>query len=135
MTHISGIIPDKTRKMGNGSIPSLFQLQQPENLDTVLAQDQLDDCLPCRVFGPCSDLTTLCPMLQVTAMRWKLIFTGASTLIGLGAYSYFSGQRQLRQQEAAILKSKSIFGIKSRKAGITGLAMGLAMMGMYRLAN
>ena len=55
--------------------------------------------------------------------------------MGLGAYSYFSGHHQLRAQEAKILRSKSIFGMKSRQAGITSIALGLAGMGVWRLVN
>jgi len=92
------------------SLPSLNQLNQPEPLSTILAQDKVDDCLPCRV-------------------------TGAAAFIGLGAYSYFSGHAQLRQQEAKILKSGTRLGIKGRQMGITGIAMSLVGLGLYRLVN
>jgi hypothetical protein len=94
----------------NPSIPPLTQLSQPEPLKSILAQDKPDDCLPCRV-------------------------TGAAAFIGLGAYSYFSGHAQLRQQEAKILKSGTMFGIRSRQMGITGIAMSLVGLGLYRLVN
>jgi hypothetical protein len=55
--------------------------------------------------------------------------------MGLGAYSYFSGHSQLRAQQAKILKSKSVVGLKSRQAGITGIALTLAGMGFWRLVN
>ncbi len=55
--------------------------------------------------------------------------------MGLGAYSYFSGHSQLKAQQAKILASKSMFGMKSRQAGITGIAMTLGLMGFWRLVN
>ena len=55
--------------------------------------------------------------------------------MGLGAYSYFSGQKQLRLQSKKIVQSGSMFGMKSRQASITGIAIGLMGMGVYRLVN
>lgn len=60
---------------------------------------------------------------------------GACAFIGLGTYSYFSGKHQLRQQQTAILKSKSRFGIRSRQAGITTIAAAFVGMGLWRLIN
>lgn len=60
---------------------------------------------------------------------------GASAFIGLGVYSYFSGSYQLRQQEAAILKSSSIFGMRSRRLGISGIASMLVGAGIWRLIS
>lgn len=94
----------------NSSLPSLSQLNQPEPLQSALARDKAEDCLPCRM-------------------------TGAAAFIGLGAYSYFSGRAQLRQQEAKILKSGTMFGMRSRQIGITGIAMSLVGLGLYRLVN
>lgn len=61
--------------------------------------------------------------------------SGSFAFIGLGVYSYFSGQSQLKAQEAKILKSKSMFGMKSRQTGITGIALTLVGMGLWRLKN
>jgi hypothetical protein len=91
-------------------LPPVQQLENPEPLANTLAKDRPEDCLPCRV-------------------------TGAGAFIGLGAYSYFSGHKQLEQQRAIILKSGSIFGIRSRQMGITGIAMSLMGMGLWRLVN
>jgi len=98
--------------MGQPSIPPLASLEQPEKLNNLLAQDKAvaDDCTPCRV-------------------------TGAAAFMGLGAYSYFSGHKQLEQQRAAILKSGSMFGMKSRQAGISGIAFTLGVIGFWRLVN
>jgi hypothetical protein len=96
---------------GNTPIPSVATLDRPEPLHKTLAQDKVgDDCLPCRVIG-------------------------ASAFIGLGAYSYFSGHSQLKQQEAEIIKSAKLLGMKSRRAGITGIALSLLGVGVYRLVN
>ncbi|KAL2071577.1 hypothetical protein VTL71DRAFT_12812 [Oculimacula yallundae] len=90
--------------------PQLDQLARPEPLHEILKSDKVDDCTPCRI-------------------------TGAAAFAGLGAYSYFSGHSQLKAQEAKILASKSIFGMKSRQAGITSIALTLAGIGFYRLVN
>ncbi|KAH8821061.1 hypothetical protein F5884DRAFT_72683 [Xylogone sp. PMI_703] len=90
--------------------PSVRELERPERLQDVLKQDRTEDCLPCRVMG-------------------------ASAFIGLGAYSYFSGHSQLKAQETQILKSKSLFGMRSRQAGITSIALTLVGMGVWRLVN
>ncbi|KAK0109056.1 hypothetical protein ONS96_002885 [Cadophora gregata f. sp. sojae] len=95
--------------MGSGS-PQLDALHRPERLQDVLKHDNVDDCTPCRV-------------------------TGAAAFMGLGAYSYFSGHSQLKAQQAKILQSKSMFGMRSRQAGITGSALVLAGMGFWRLVN
>lgn len=60
---------------------------------------------------------------------------GASAFIGLGIYSYLSGHSQLRQERARILASKSLLGLRARKASITGLAATLVGLGVYRLVN
>ena len=60
---------------------------------------------------------------------------GATAFIGLGAYSYFSGKRQLQLREAAIKKSGSRFGMGSRRAGLTRKAVALVGMGVWGLGN
>lgn len=42
---------------------------------------------------------------------------------------------QLEKQRNVILQSKSIFGMRSRKAGIVGISLGLAWMGLWRAVN
>lgn len=42
---------------------------------------------------------------------------------------------QLEKQRAAILKSKSFFGMKSRRFGIASISLGLAYMGLWRAFN
>jgi hypothetical protein len=60
---------------------------------------------------------------------------GAAAFIGLGGYTYFSGHAQLKAQQAKIIQSKSLFGMKSRQAGISTIALTLAGMGFWRLVN
>jgi len=87
------------------------KLAQAEPLQDVLKKyDRPDDCMPCRVMG-------------------------AAAFMGLGAYSYTSGHRQLQAQQARIIASKSIFGMRSRQAGITTIALTLGGMGLWRLVN
>lgn len=58
--------------------------------------------------------------------------SGSGAFFGLGAYSYFSGMSQLEKQRQAILQSKSMFGMRSRKFGIVGISLGLVWMGLWR---
>ncbi|KAF8864931.1 hypothetical protein BDZ45DRAFT_580874 [Acephala macrosclerotiorum] len=101
--------------MGSG-LPQVQQLERPEPLQKVLAEDKVDDCTPCRVTATDDS-------------------TGSAAFLGLGAYSYFSGHSQLQAQRAKIMASKSIFGMRSRQAGITSIAIGLGLMGFWRLVN
>ncbi|KAH8701295.1 hypothetical protein GQ44DRAFT_55876 [Phaeosphaeriaceae sp. PMI808] len=74
-----------------------------------LKQDraQFDDCTPCRVVG-------------------------SATFFGLGAFTYVSGHSQLTANEATIRASKSMFGMGSRRAAITGTAAVMVGLGAYR---
>ncbi|KAH8596479.1 hypothetical protein B0O99DRAFT_510490, partial [Bisporella sp. PMI_857] len=60
---------------------------------------------------------------------------GAGAFMGLGAYSYFSGHRQLQLNQARILKSKSMIGFRGRQIGITSIAASFVGLGIYRLVN
>jgi hypothetical protein len=57
---------------------------------------------------------------------------GSAAFIGMGAYSYISGHSQLKAQEAAILASKTRFGMPVRRVAITGMSAGLIGLGVYR---
>ncbi|KAF2850200.1 hypothetical protein T440DRAFT_451389 [Plenodomus tracheiphilus IPT5] len=74
-----------------------------------LKQDQaeFDDCTPCRVVG-------------------------TATFLGLGAFTYVSGHAQVQANAAAIKASKSMFGIRSRRAAITGTSAVMVGLGVYR---
>jgi len=71
--------------------------------------------------------------LRPTPFRALTSKTGGGAFLGLAAYGYYSGQAQLRRQEAVILKSRSVFGMRSRRMGITGISLGLAWLGLWRL--
>ncbi|KAF1935005.1 hypothetical protein EJ02DRAFT_389848 [Clathrospora elynae] len=74
-----------------------------------LKQDkaQFEDCTPCRIVG-------------------------TVTFIGLGAFTYISGHSQIRASEAAIRASKSMLGMRSRGAAITGMSAVMVGLGVYR---
>jgi hypothetical protein len=42
---------------------------------------------------------------------------------------------QLEKQRHVIMKSQSMFGMKSRKATVASISFGLAWMGLYRAFN
>ncbi|KAK6951010.1 hypothetical protein Daesc_007539 [Daldinia eschscholtzii] len=77
--------------MSRDKVPTVGTLDKPEDLKELLKQDRGEDCLPCRVVG-------------------------GGAFIGLAAYSYYSGQRELEKNSARILASKSIFGMRSRRS-------------------
>ncbi|OAA42130.1 hypothetical protein NOR_04979 [Metarhizium rileyi] len=93
--------------MAGEKVPTVQSLDKPEDLKGLLRQDRGDDCLSCKVVG-------------------------SGAFFGLGAYSYFSGMSQLERQRQAILQSKSMFGMRSRKFGIVGISLGLVWMGLWR---
>ncbi|KAF5016370.1 hypothetical protein F66182_11966, partial [Fusarium sp. NRRL 66182] len=86
--------------MSGEKVPTLQSFERPEKLEKILRQDRGDDCLPCKVVG-------------------------SGAFFGLGAYSYFSGMSQLEKQKHLILRSKSPFGMRSRKFGITSISLAL----------
>jgi len=96
--------------MAKDELPSLHSLEKPERLEDLLKQDRGDDCLPCKIVG-------------------------GGAFLGLAAYSYLSGQSQLEAQRAKILASGSRFGMRSRSLGITGISLGLAWLGIWRLVK
>jgi hypothetical protein len=60
---------------------------------------------------------------------------GSSAFIGLGAYTFISGRRTLKENQQKILRSGSVFGIKSRQTALAGTSVMLLGLGIYRLAN
>lgn len=74
------------------------------------------------------------PALLFPRRKFTYVFlpTGASAFGGLGAYTYWSGQRQLRLREQEILKSGSKINMAARRLGITSIAAVLIGMGAYR---
>ncbi|KAK4466527.1 hypothetical protein QBC42DRAFT_259134 [Cladorrhinum samala] len=89
-------------------IPKLSALEKPERLEDLLREDRGDDCLSCKLIG-------------------------GGAFLGLAGYSYITGQQQLELQKAKIMASKSMFGMRSRSMGITGISLGLAWLGFWRL--
>ncbi|KAI9167659.1 exosome complex exonuclease [Paramyrothecium foliicola] len=89
------------------AIPTLQSLERPQDFQEMVRRDRGDDCLSCRIIG-------------------------SGAFLGLGAYSYFSGMSQLEKQQQAILKSKSMFGMRSRKAGIAVISLGFVWAGFWR---
>ncbi|KAJ4361780.1 hypothetical protein N0V83_010720 [Neocucurbitaria cava] len=85
------------------------QADQPPTFKEALNQDkaQFDDCTPCRVVG-------------------------SATFIGLGAFTYVSGHSQITANEATIRASRSMFGMGSRRAAITGTSAVMVGLGVYR---
>ena len=96
--------------MASSSSPRVEALSRPEPLKEVLAQDKYEDCMPCRITGR-KNLASPCHSTFADH------YLGAAAFMGLGVYSYFSGHAQLKAQQAKILQSKSLFGLKSRQAG------------------
>ncbi|KAI2624849.1 hypothetical protein GGR54DRAFT_537935 [Hypoxylon sp. NC1633] len=94
--------------MSGDKLPSAATLDKPESLKDLLKQDRGDDCTPCRVVG-------------------------GGAFLGLAAWSYFSGQRELNKNRVQILASKSMFGMRSRRLGVAATSMGLAWLGIWRL--
>ncbi|KAI1468004.1 uncharacterized protein F4812DRAFT_428485 [Daldinia caldariorum] len=94
--------------MSRDKVPTVGTLDKPEDLRELLKQDRGDDCLPCRVVG-------------------------GGAFIGLAAYSYYTGQRELEKNQARIIASKSILGMRSRRFGIAATSLGLAWLGVWRL--
>ncbi|GAW13045.1 hypothetical protein ANO14919_024230 [Xylariales sp. No.14919] len=94
--------------MAKDKVPSVGVLDKPESLDELLKEDRGDDCLGCRIVG-------------------------GGAFLGLAAYSYLSGNAQLERQQARILASKSMFGMRSRRFGIATTSLGLAWLGIWRL--
>lgn len=104
----------------------LARLDRPEDLKKVLAREQADyDCTSCRVMGKTRTI--------VATRSYSIAdFTsGASAFIGLGAYTYWSGHRQLRLNEQQIINAGKV-NMAARRLGITGLALSLGGIGLYR---
>ncbi|KAL5606101.1 hypothetical protein BROUX41_006130 [Berkeleyomyces rouxiae] len=92
----------------SGKVPPLYELERPEKLSKVLKNEADEDCTPCKVIGSGAFLT-------------------------LSGFNYFSGMNQLEKRRAEVLRSGSIFGMRSRRFGITSISLGLAYLGFYRL--
>lgn len=100
--------------MGKEVIPPVAALDRPEPLTTLLQRDKeliaQQDCLPCRL-------------------------TGSAAFIGLGVYSYITGQKQLMEPAVQKEIAKSWLKLRPRQMGITGIASTLVGLGIWRLVN
>ncbi|KAK8069159.1 hypothetical protein PG994_005775 [Apiospora phragmitis] len=148
--------------MAGDKTPSVHALEKPEKLQDLLKADRGDDCTPCRVVGKffglfrrshdddhvssppptpslprSSDAPSLQQQQQQTTGRGgdctSCRAIGGGAFLGLSAYSYWSGMNQLERQQAKILASGSMFGMRSRKFGIAATSVGLAWLGIWRM--
>lgn len=114
--------------------PPLSSLDKPEDYKELLKQDRGDDCLACRVIGRSSHQATVFWKVEypvvLTPFSWC---SGGGAFLGLAAYSYISGHAELERNKALILKKNPMIGMRGRRAGITGIALGLAYLGVWRL--
>jgi hypothetical protein len=108
---------------------------QPEPLRKVLAREQADyDCLSCRVMGVFSSSLTN-PSVSSSTIAFSYadgVTIGASAFGTLGAYTYWSGHRELRTREQEIMRSGSKLTMAARRLGITGLSGMLVGLGLWR---
>jgi hypothetical protein len=113
--------------MGNG--PILPGPPAAPTFKEALKEDKAlyDDCTPCKVVGQYT-----CPSVTLYEHIADRRVLGSGAFIGLGVYTYMSGHSQLKKQESVILRSKSMFGMGSRRMSITGMSAGLIGLGIYR---
>ncbi|EYE91116.1 uncharacterized protein EURHEDRAFT_424202, partial [Aspergillus ruber CBS 135680] len=83
---------------------------QGKDAKRAIADDTFDDCLSCRV-------------------------TGSAAFVGLGIYSYYTGMKNLRQQEKTIMQSATKYKMGSRQLGIATISATLVGMGIWRAIN
>ncbi|EGD84538.1 hypothetical protein TMEN_3855 [Trichophyton mentagrophytes] len=82
----------------------------PKDIEKTIAQDKYDDCLACRA-------------------------TGSLALAGLGGWSYYTGMKNLREQEQKILASGSKYRMGSRRLGVIMISTSLVGLGIWRAFN
>ncbi|KAL4896824.1 hypothetical protein BDV59DRAFT_114919 [Aspergillus ambiguus] len=87
---------------------------QSKDAKRLLAEDQYDDCLACRVTA---------------------VHAGSAAFIGLGVYSYYTGMSNLRKQEKTVMQSATKYKMGSRRLGIATISATLVGMGIYRALN
>ena len=62
-------------------------------------------------------------------------FLGTGVFVGAGVYTYVSGRAALRENQAKILKSGSMFGLRSRHLALGTTSLALVGAGVYRWLN
>jgi len=94
---------------------------------------EFEDCTPCRIVGIFSRPIPSHPQrITLSSPIYAYLGTGSATFVGLGAFTYVSGHSQIRANEAAIRASKSVFGVRTRGAAITGTSAVMIGLGIYR---
>jgi hypothetical protein len=57
---------------------------------------------------------------------------GATVFTGIGVYTAWEGNRQLRKDRASIVSTRSLMTFRIRQAGIFGVATTMVGLGVYR---
>ena len=113
-----------TFTMAGDKVPSLQSLESPEKLQEMLQKERAEDCLSCKVVGKfCLPIIAQLKSIDPESNDY---LAGCGALFGLSAYNYFSGMSQLEKQRHVIMKSQSMFGMRSRQATIASISFGLA---------
>ncbi|KAL2887451.1 hypothetical protein HOO65_050572 [Ceratocystis lukuohia] len=92
----------------SGKVPPLYELERPEKLSKVLKSEADEDCMPCKII-----------------VRSLLVLPhppGSGAFLTLSGFNYFSGMSQLEKRQAEVIRSGSMFGMRSRRMGITGIS-------------
>ncbi|KAG6181192.1 hypothetical protein E4U48_006817 [Claviceps purpurea] len=107
-----------------GDIVPNVPRDRPEDPKRPLQQDSGEDCQTCRLVG-----------MKLIHLISTFYGQEPGALTGDARYTYFSGTAQLEKQRHVILQSRSMFGMRSRRFGITGISLGLVGMGLWRAFN
>lgn len=110
--------------MSPGPSKPIFDVEVP--LSKVLDEEMKEDCRSCKVIG-----TSYPPPLMLNPTTEEFL-PGTAAPIGVAAYVFMSGRTQLRQQEEAIMRANTRWGIGARRLGIYGITASLVGMGVYR---
>jgi hypothetical protein len=89
---------------------------------------EFEDCTSCRMLGQSF-------IFKSNTIADGFKSPGSAVFVGMGAFTYFNGHYNIRKQEQNIIRSKSLLGVKSRGAAITGMSISLIGLGVYRLFN
>jgi len=113
----------------NPESPSFQAASKPDKVE-------FEDCTPCRIVGifsrPIPSHPSAAQRIASSSPIYAYLETGSATFVGLGAFTYVSGHSQIRANEAAIRASKSVFGVRTRGAAITGTSAVMIGLGIYR---
>ncbi|OOQ87186.1 hypothetical protein PEBR_17970 [Penicillium brasilianum] len=59
----------------------------------------------------------------------------SAAFVGLGVYSYYTGMKNLRKQETAIMQGPTKYKMGSRRLGIATISASLIGLGVWRAFN